>query len=220
MSEKQGNSAIKCPYLLLCEGVDEYYFLITYLNNYLIKQNPACDNIEVRDFGGNEELEKYLKSLSKMDGFEKVKSIAVIRDAEKDCNAAKESLERIFCSIDKEIKNVLSEEPYYLLPHKNGSCWQNGTLEDLCIKILKDNADDALSAKKLKEHAEAYAAHIEADRKRPLIRKHKNLLHTYLSGTDKYVGMKIGEAAKSGCFDWESNVLADLKNFILTLVKD
>lgn len=154
-----------------------------------------------------------------MDGFEKVKSIAVIRDAEKDCNAAKESLESIFDNIDQEIKNVLSDEPYYLLPYRNGSCWQNGTLEELCISILKDNTDNELSAKKLKEHTQAYADNIEEERKKAFIRKHKNLLHMYLSGTDEFVGMKIGEAARSGCFDWESDILNDLKNFIFTLVK-
>ena len=47
---------------------------------------------------------------------------------------------------------------------------------------------------------------------------HKNKLHTYFASTDKFVGQKIGEAAKSGCFDFEHKELQFLKNAILALV--
>lgn len=33
---------------------------------------------------------------------------------------------------------------------------------------------------------------------------HKSKLHAFLAGKNKYVGMKIGEAAKAGAWNWNS----------------
>ena len=46
----------------------------------------------------------------------------------------------------------------------------------------------------------------------------KTKLHTYFSVTDKYVSLKIGEAAKAGAFNWNSPKLLPLKNFLLEII--
>ena len=38
-----------------------------------------------------------------------------------------------------------------------------------------------------------------------------------MSGTDDFVGMKIGEAARANCFDFSSEALDFLKDAIVTL---
>lgn len=54
-------------------------------------------------------------------------------------------------------------------------------------------------------------------RNQSLSRCHKNLMHAYFAGTDKFVGMKIGEAAKAACFDFDSPKLDFLRQAILGL---
>lgn len=57
----------------------------------------------------------------------------------------------------------------------------------------------------------------EAQQKRgcPFKTPHKNRLPAYLSGTESFVGMKIGEASKTKFFDFSSHALDFLKNTIL-----
>ena len=88
------------PYLLLCEGRDAEGFLINYLNSNELAQDPRFSNeIQVLDFGGNENLSNFLMSLKNMDKFDQVTSLAIIRDAEKDytkaCQEVSSSLKRM-----------------------------------------------------------------------------------------------------------------------------
>ena len=59
--------------------------------------------------------------------------------------------------------------------------------------------------------------YINQQRVSELPRLHKNLLHMVFSGTDKFVDLKIGEAATAGAFNWESSELRELKNFLSNL---
>ena len=54
--------------------------------------------------------------------------------------------------------------------------------------------------------------------KREFPHEFKTKLHTYFSITDKFVGLKIGEAAKAGVFDWNSTRLDFLKSFLLSAI--
>ena len=202
------------PCLLLCEGVDEKNFLIWYLNNYLSKQSRVFDNIQICDFGGNEELPKKLTLLPAVAGFENIKAIGIIRDAEGDATGAEESIRNCLTTIDISTS-------YYLLPGKNvNGQWQNGTLEDLSVKILKKFFGvNELASEKILHLADEFLSEVERTRGCRFTRKHKNLLHTVFSSTDKLVTTKIGEAAKMGAFDWESDYLNDLRQFLFELAQ-
>ena len=43
------------------------------------------------------------------------------------------------------------------------------------------------------------------------------MLCGYLSGTDKYAGMRIAEAAQLGAFDLDNQKFDSLKNYLLML---
>ena len=76
-------------YIILCEGIDEVNFLITYLNSDELTYNERFSNdIQVFDFGGINMLSSYLKNFVKLDGFNKVKRLMIIRDAEKNYDSA------------------------------------------------------------------------------------------------------------------------------------
>lgn len=87
----------------------------------------------------------------------------------------------------------------------------------MCVKLLHDVPEEAVQEVIL-DSSQQFLKNIADIRQREFRRKHKNLLHTYFSATDKFVDKKIGEAAKAGAFNWRSPELAELKNFLSKLV--
>jgi hypothetical protein len=47
----------------------------------------------------------------------------------------------------------------------------------------------------------------------------RNFLYSYLSGTEKFVGLRLGEAAAKGAFDLENEVFKDLRGILSRLEK-
>lgn len=135
------------PHLILCEGEDEFRFLIAYLNSASLQDDPAfSEKIQIINFGGNDELEKHLQLIQKMENFNTLQSIMVIRDAEKDAKGAQRDVIQAFhkCNLPVPEKvGVWNSTPdgistgFLLFPSCSQEL-QNGTLEDLCLSILKE----------------------------------------------------------------------------------
>jgi hypothetical protein len=195
--------------LLLAEGLDAKLFFMYLFDTYKI------ENIDVHDFGGIDNLPKYITTLKKMGNYNTVKTILIIRDSEESTKSAIQSVNSALKStelIDKDIEPFTITEfnarkiGFMLFPgyDENGQLCKKGTLEDLCLKIFKDRTvlkqtggyfEDFLKYKKLK-------------------REHKNRLHAAFSFTDDYVGNKIGETAKTKGFDYESSYFAPFLDII------
>lgn len=206
---------IEKKYLILCEGRDAEMFLIYYLNSKeLTKDQRFSNEIQVLDFGGNENLDNFLMTLRNMDKFDQVTSLVVIRDAEKDyekaCREIIKSLNKCgFTSPEQSGTWTVDDTGLrvgFLLFPLNGNA---GTLEDLCLSILseKNNRSILLSVDK-------FLSEMETSFGRSYRRKHKNILHTYLSSTDKYVTMPLGMASGAGAFDWGSDELEPIKKLL------
>lgn len=206
---------IEKKYLILCEGRDAEMFLIYYLNSKeLAKDQRFSNDIQVLDFGGNENLSNFLMTLRNMDKFDQVTSLVVIRDAERDyekaCREIGKALKRCGLTPPERcgtwtLDNTGLRIGFLLFP-LNGNA---GTLEDLCLRILSENNNrNILSA------VDMFLSEMESTFKRSYHRKHKNILHTYLSSTDKYVTMPLGMASQAGAFDWGSDELEPLKDFL------
>jgi len=202
-------------YLLLCEGRDAERFLINYLeSDALAKDQRFYNEIQVLDFGGNENLGNFLMSLKNMDKFDKVTSLAIIRDAEKDFNKACQevsgSLKKCgFVGSEKCGSWVHSDNGpsvgFILFPLNNSE----GTLEDLCLRILAEK-----DIKEIISLIDNLLTTMESSFGRCYRRKHKNKLHMYLSSSDEYVTMPLGLASSAGAFDWNSGELEPLKCFL------
>lgn len=208
------------PNLILCEGADAHRFLIWFLD-FCKKNDSRFNTFRVYDFGGNNDLKRYLRLMTQWDDFKSiVTSLCVIRDAETDASAACQSIHDAFtgaglaapatpCSpaSDAGAKHSGIRTGFLLFP----SCCatlQNGTLEDLCLRILaKEDAEGVLSDadKALEPYEES------------LPRLHKNRLHAYFSLTDAFVGDKIGEAAQKQAFRYDGPEIASLKSFLLNM---
>ena len=203
------NTEIKQPHLILCEGEDAKYYLMELLK-FFIAQDPVFENYQALNFGGNPDLKNYLNVIRNAEGYDRVKTIFVIRDAEKDAQGATQSIKDAFLRNNfscASASNVISKEGtprtgFTLFPSCSDKL-ENGTLEDLCLRTLskKQSYDTLLKADSLVK---------DFCFKRP----HKNLLHTYFSLTDKYVTLKIGEAAKAGAFDLMCPEVESLRYFL------
>lgn len=213
---RKTNTEILCEHLILCEGRDEQEFLIHYLNSESLKDCPAFSTkIQVIDFGGNSDLSNFLKVIQNSDKFDTVKSILIIRDSERDSTSAiqgvKSALKNSNLSIPTNPYVWTQDTPqigYLLFP----TCDNNpkeGTLENLCLSILSSKEAPQLLSK-----IDSFLSSLTTDYGLSFPRNFKNKLHTYFSVHDKYVSMKIGEASKAGAFNWDSELLKPLKQFI------
>ena len=167
------------------------------------------------DFGGNSELSSFLLMLTKMEGFNTIKSILIIRDAEQDPQRAILDIKSALFHADMAVPPTVltwSESNvkigYLLFPTLN-STTEKGTLEDFCLQILKEERSPAV----LKQITE-FMQQLSSEDLRTFPRPFKTRLHTYFSITDPYVSLKVGEAAKANAFDWNTPLLLPLKNFL------
>ncbi|HLA34180.1 MAG TPA: DUF3226 domain-containing protein [Rhodocyclaceae bacterium] len=192
--------------LILVEGVDALYFSIWALNAY------GVSDTQVMNFGGVRDLSRFMKTLKNMDSYDSIESIVIARDAETDHRAA-------FSSVVDILRNnelPAPESPFVyhgasprvavmLFPGFDDSGeLENGCLEDLCLKTLRD---DSLNV------ARAYIDEIDR-RHEKLTHRHKSLLHAYLAAKNKFVSSKLGEAARYGAWDWQSSALTAFRNIV------
>lgn len=219
MMARRTNTTIQKPHLILCEGRDAEEFLISYLNsNALSKIEFFSNDIQVMDFGGNEQLPAYLNSLKMMDGFSNVKSIAIIRDAERSTETAITQIKSAFknsgitCPEKPCFWETDSIKVGFLLFPSVDKTPITGTLEDLCLSILSEDSKEILN------EIDSFIKKLQDEFNRNFPHEFKTKLHTYFSITDKYVSMKVGEASKSSAFNWEHERLNSLKNFLLELI--
>ena len=200
------NLTLKKDKLLLVEGRDAWNFFIWALAAYKI------EGIQVEDFGGITELAKFLKVLSLVDGYEKVQTIIIARDAETDYKSAitsvYASMRQVNLAVPEKIFEFTQGSPktaIMIFPgFDNEGNIENGALEHLCLKTI----NDGLLAK-----TENYLVEIENNH-HTLTHKHKSKLYAYLSAKNEYVGAKLGEAARFGAWNWDSEAMAPYKKVL------
>lgn len=215
----------KIPYVILCEGRDEELFLRCYVS-HLVEGKVAPDTFNIINLGGNEELQKKLRVLHSVEYYDHMQGFLIIRDAEASAvNAARSLQKSMNAAFDMDIpldgRFTQNSEGirfgFVLLPGKNDEGdFCDGTLEDLCCQILRESPKE-FSGNDLLKLSHSYLEAVEQKRQTPLRTAHKNQLHAYLSGTDRFVGLKIGEAARVQCFDFSSPALDFLKEALIQL---
>lgn len=216
MPRKKDENTIHKNHLILCEGMDEKKFLIRYLNSSALEETPFfSEDIEVFNFGGNENLSNYLTALKGISGYSEVVSLLVIRDAELDAQKAVRQIQSALRANGLAVPDTQGQwtksipKTCFLLFPALGTEERPGTLEDLCVTIL----DDASTETPLEE-IDVFVKHLEQDRGQTFSHRHKTRLHTYFSVNNKFVSMKVGEAADAGAFNWSHPNLAPLKDCI------
>ena len=91
MAQVKEKAKIERPHLIICEGVDARNFIREFLNS-CSESNSEYKNFQAIDGGGNDQLPKFFKTLPNLPEFSGVKSITIIRDAEKSAHSASQSI--------------------------------------------------------------------------------------------------------------------------------
>ena len=82
---------------MLAEGNDGKNFLEALL------QHLDVTSAQVHDFGGHQELKRFLPAFARMDGFQRVKHIGIVRDAEEnDAESAKQSVRDVVARVSRQ----------------------------------------------------------------------------------------------------------------------
>lgn len=215
------HNRIEKKYLIICEGIDTMGFLIHYLNSPCLKDDMRFSNdIQACNMGGIHDLSRFIGTLKNLEGFDEVRQILVLRDAETDVQAAVRAVKKSFqenslpvpggcnqwkSSVDNSIKTAFT-----LLPNCS-DCPATGTIEDLCWAILKDE-----NAEEMKKDVQSFISQIIQKYDSIGSHEHKSRVHTYFSLNKDYISLKIGEAAKAGAFNWESEKLSALRKVIVS----
>jgi hypothetical protein len=197
--------------LLLSEGADALHFFIAACKAF------SVEDVQVMDFGGIKDLTTYLEALPLFPGYEKIGTIVIARDAEKNPSTAvsniKRSLRKVGFSVPVkpfEFTDTAPRIAFMIFPGfetdaKDKPMLLAGALEDLCLEIVRDNA----TFECVNQYLECICS-----KGRTILRPHKTKLHTYLSGENDLVGLKIGEASKVGAWNWDHARLAPFKDLI------
>lgn len=200
--------------LLLVEGADAYYFCIWAYQAF------GAGEIQVIDFGGNEELRLRLRSVSLLPKFEEVKTIVIARDAETNPFAAISSVQSAMQDVSLSVPNRPFEFagtsprtafmlfPGLMLDTNGKELLMHGTLEDLCFSTIKDRPIIEC-VDRFVECAESKGQEIR--------RPHKSKLHAYLASQWQLVGLKLGEASKAGAWDWNHDAFEPFRRVILSM---
>jgi len=195
------NETIEKTKIVLTEGKDALYFAVNIINHFDIPY------IQVVDSGGVNNLTNSLETFKKRENYEIVDSMLILRDAETDFDAAfrsvTDSLQSVGLSAPSKTfqffdganpRTAIALFPAFGKDENGNITSENGTLEDLCWSIISEKPEIPC--------IESFLNDVEKSSSIKLRRPHKNKLHSYLSATNQYVGMKIGEATKIGAWGW------------------
>lgn len=211
MSEQPNEIRIEKRKLLLAEGRDAAFFWVWACRIF----RPQND-IQVLDFGGITELKIFLKTLSQVEHFDEVETLVIARDSETDAKTAVNSMQTALKTIGWPVPsdaflyetNNNFKTALMILP---GPKFTTGTLEDLCLEIVKD--DPIMPC--VNDYLECLKRKLSKDR---LTVPHKRKLHTFLAGKDKdFVGVTIGQASYHNAWAPEHPVLRPFKDIIVAM---
>lgn len=192
--------AIEEKKLLLVEGADAYWFSIWAYQSF------GTAGIQVLDFGGIKELGVFLKTLTILPDYESVETIVIGRDAEKDPGAAVKSIQGALRDAGLPVPprpfEFAGDAPrvgFMLFPGcaidaTGKKHLQAGTLEDMCLEIAGDS--------RVLQCVDRYVDCLKSSGQQ-VRHLHKTKVHAYLAGKDDFVGLKIGQAARAGAWNWK-----------------
>jgi len=198
--------------LIVTEGKHAEQFL-----RWACKIYRGGQDVQVQDGGGVSELRRYLRTLKTVEGFDQLKTLVVARDAESSADNASQSIRDAFRELGLPIPdNAFSYATKYskrtafiIFP---GPGAKQGTLEDLCLKIVSD--DSILSC------VDAYLVCVK-EKNSNLTSTHdsKRKISTFLAGQEDkdLIGTNPGEAANGNAWDAEHPAMVPFKQVLMAM---
>jgi hypothetical protein len=191
---------------ILVEGNDAKCFMYPFLEYCKI------DYIQIHDFGGISDLTSFLQAFILMPGFDKVKSIGIIRDAELNATSAFQSV----CSSLSSVKLPV--------PAKPGKKISNGKIT-VNTFILPNNQDpgmleslvnSAIQNEPVFDCIQKYLTCITEKMNNEPTPKDKTILRSYLASKPN-ISPLTGFAARSGYLNFHNQNYNYFKEFLFSL---
>ncbi len=186
--------------ILAVEGKDDAIFLKSLIQHLGIK------NLNVYDYGGVSKLKLFFKR----SGFENVKVLGLFRDADANVSSA-------FQSLKSRLRNENITPPVNLCEFTKNDIkagvfifpdnQSNGTLEDLCLSTVRNEEGYTC--------VEEFKGCISKLGNKP---KHesKALVQAFLA-TKPEIAQQLGLGALKGYWNFDSEKLIELKNFLINV---
>lgn len=206
-SEEDLRRPILLDIVLVVEGRDMKEFFVA-----LLKEMDLNERIDIRNAGSKDNIGSFLQALTVASGFDRVKTLGVVRDADGPPASA-------FANVRTALRNARLPAPdkplqvkkkkpavsVMILPAPDRA----GMLETLCWEAVN-----------LRPEIPCITAFLDCVKKatgHPARNPEKSRFHAYIAVQDK-PGLKLGEAASAGYFPWNSSVFDQLKSFLTALV--
>ena len=217
MSKRKNKKEFTEPNVVLCEGADATYFIISYLE-YLRGKEEGFKPFVAFDFGGIDELSNFLSEIKMYPNFDIVKSILILRDSELSFDSSVQSIKSALLNCGYPVplnpneieKNENISVAFSLFPTLS-KVKSNGTLEDLVISNLSE-----IDTESVLSDINGFITGLK-EKDRPITCLHKSKLYTYFSVTDKYITLKLGEATEAGVFNFECDEMLSLKELLIAI---
>jgi hypothetical protein len=197
--------AITRPNLLAVEGNDAFVFFLE-----LLRYLDLAKIIEVRDFGGVNELPNFLETIVITPGFNQIASLGIVRDADLSAASAFQSVSNHLkkAGLDAPSKPLQATEnnpriSVFILP----DCVSQGMLETLCLEAV--SSDQVFSC------IDEFLQCVENTVGRPA-NMHKAKLHAFLASRTK-PSLSFSQATSAGYWPWDHPVFDPVKDFLRAL---
>ena len=211
------SKAVPQTIIALCERIDIAAFVDVYIR-YLRAQGVEMPNVRIVNLQELENLPQYLEDLGQFAVPANIGKVLIFADATKKRLDVQyfitAALKRSF------LQNL--EHNFYLFPRKSEKGnWTPGFLEDLLLLALAQESSEDCEFYNLHSVTHEFLFSVQNCRGKGnrFVNSSRNFLYSYLSGTEKFVGLRLGEAAAKGAFDLDHDCFKDLREFIRKLEK-
>ena len=209
--------AVPQTIIALCERIDIAAFVDVYIK-YLRTQGVEIPQVRIVNLQELENLPQYLENLEQFATPANIGKVIVFADA------SKKRLDKqyfINASLNRKVLQDLKYD-FYLFPRKSEKGnWTPGFFEDLLLPTLSQESSEECEFYNLHSITHEFLFTVQNCRGKDnrFVNISRNFLYSYLSGTEKFVGLRLGEAAAKGAFNLEHEGFKDLKEFISKLEK-
>ena len=211
------SKAVPQTIIALCERIDIAAFVDVYIK-YLRTQGIEIPKVRIVNLQELENLSQYLDDLEQFVEPANIGKVLVFADA------SKKRLERqyfITAALQRSFLQKL-EHDFYLFPRKSTKGnWTPGFMEDLLLPALSQESSEECEFYNLHSITHEFLFSVQNCRGKGnrFVNTSRNFLYSYLSGTEKFVGLRLGEAVAKGAFDLGYESFKDLREFISKLEK-
>lgn len=202
--------------LLLCERLDIAQFLHVYLK-FLHKQGHTLPDYQIINLDGLERMPAVRQKLLAQSSWAQVEKVILFADA---THRIRSKMLEVYRAIDSLFALDKVQRDYYLFPGKRPTGrWEKGFLECLLLDNLCPKSAENLHPNIMRFVVEDFLFTVNANRGRDykLANHSRHSLCAYLSGTEKFAGLRLAEAAFYGAFLLHASAFEGLKLFLLDL---